>query len=230
MPLIHDRNWRGQTHTGWSDSFHSFSFGSFFDPNRMGIGPLRGLNEDRLIPGAGFPPQEERNIEILTLVREGTLRHADSLGSEGVLTPGAWQLLSAGTGVTHRESNASDSADLHLLQFWLAPAVMENRPQSEQGLPDAADDSGMRLVASGRAQAPIRLGSLTDVFLLEPREGGTTLDLPWSRQGFVHILDGRATIDGERLERGDGFEFQGGSPYRLDWEIPAAAVFLDLPF
>ena len=118
----------------------------------MGIGRLRGLNEDRLIPGAGFPPQEERNIEILTLVQDGTLRHADILGNEGAVPPGAWQLLSAGTCVTHRESNACDSADLHLLQFWLAPAVMENRPRSEQGLPAAPDDRGMRLVGLRAAQ------------------------------------------------------------------------------
>lgn len=226
---------RGRVQAGWLDSRHTFSFGHFHDPDWMGWGPLRVINEDRVAAGAGFPPHSHANMEILSHVLEGALAHRDSAGGEGVLRAGEWQWMGAGHGVEHSEFNASESEPVHLLQVWIQPDRVNAAPAHAQrafdpaerrgrwatfASPDGADDS-----LAIRQQAWLR-GSVLDAGT------GLTHALDPSRRYWLHVARGAVEVGGRQLQAGDGLGVLDESvPLQLTGldEGPADVLLFDLP-
>lgn len=232
MMLIHERMARGRTRTGWLEAFHSFSFGGFRDPTRMGVGPLRVLNDDRIAPGAGFPAHGHADMDILTYVTSGRLRHEDSLGNAGEIGAGAFQMMNVGDGITHAERNASGSEALTLYQIWLIPD-RRGGPSTyhQRQLPETAGSGGLHLVAApGGADGALPLRSDSRLWLARPDEGAIT-DLPLApgRRGFVHLTRGMADVGGETLRAGDALEVSGAAMPSLRWLTEGEALYFDLP-
>lgn len=201
---------RGHVRTGWLDSRHGFSFGHYHDPDWMGWGPLRVINEDRVAPGAGFPPHGHANMEILSYVVAGALAHRDSGGGEGVVRAGEWQWMSAGHGVEHSEFNASDREPVHFLQIWIQPDRVNAPPAHAQrafdpaarrgrwatfASPDGAEDS-----LAIRQQAWVRGIALG-------RGEQAALPLQARRRYWLQVVRGELAIAGERLSAGDALGY-----------------------
>jgi quercetin 2,3-dioxygenase len=198
---------RGHAEHGWLDSHHTFSFADYHDPEHMGFRALRVINEDRVAPGKGFPPHSHRDMEIVTCVLEGALEHKDSLGTSSVIRPGELQRMSAGTGVTHSEYNASREAAVHFLQIWILPEKQGLRPGYEQrDFGSGPTRERLRLVASRDG----REGSLTvhqDVSLWLGRiEPGSKLTQPLAagRYAWLQVASGSLRANGQTLAAGDG--------------------------
>lgn len=198
---------RGRANFGWLDSRHSFSFGHYFDPEHMGFGPLRVINDDRVAGGGGFPTHPHADMEIISYVLEGALEHKDSLGTGSVVRPGDVQRMSAGTGVRHSEFNASRSDPVHFLQIWILPEKKGLAPSYEQKTFADADKRGkLRLVGSRDG----RDGSVTihrdvDLYVTVLGEGGAVAhELRPGRIAWVQVARGTASLNGEQLYPGDG--------------------------
>ncbi|MEO1473604.1 MAG: pirin family protein [Pseudomonadota bacterium] len=231
MTIIHDRNHRGVSKTGWLDSQHTFSFGNFRDPNRMGVESLRVINEDRVIPGAGFATHGHQDMEILTYVLSGALAHKDSLGNGSIIRPGEIQRMSAGTGIRHSEMNASDTAPVHFLQIWIEPSERGIAPSYEQvELINSAGHGGFTLIAGPNGgEGAVSLHQDARIWLARPAEG-TTVSLPSgaNRAGFLQVVAGQVDINGEALRAGDGLELSDVRPLDITAETDAELIFFDL--
>ncbi len=198
---------RGHTDIGWLDSYHSFSFGDYYDPNQIGFRALRVINDDRVAPDMGFGTHPHRDMEIITYVLDGALEHRDSLGNSSVIRPGDVQRMSAGTGILHSEFNASQTAPVHFLQIWILPEQKGLPPSYEQRTIATAEKRGkLRLIAShdGR-EGTVTVHQDVDLYaaVLAPGEE-VAHDLQPGRQGWVQIARGSATLNGVRLQTGDG--------------------------
>src|SRR5258708_3617228 len=158
---------RGLADHGWLKSFHTFSFADYHDPSQMGFGPLRVINEDRVQPGKGFGTHGHRDMEIISYVLEGGLAHRDSMGNGSVIRPGDVQRMSAGTGVTHSEYNASEGEPVHFLQIWIEPSERGIAPSYEEKRFDEASRRGQwRLIASADGRAgSVRIHQDANVFV-----------------------------------------------------------------
>jgi quercetin 2,3-dioxygenase len=198
---------RGRTRLSWLDSRHTFSFGDYHDPQQMGFSHLRVINEDRVTPGGGFGTHSHRDMEIVTYVLEGALAHRDSTGVSSIIRVGEVQRMSAGTGISHSEYNASQTESVHFLQIWILP--------DETGLTPGYEQKGFSLEKNrGRwtliASKDGRDGSVTMHQDLEvwtarfaPGEQASFRVKP-SRQAWVQMARGAATLNGVKLNEGDG--------------------------
>lgn len=229
--LIHDRNARGQSKIGWLDSKHTFSFGSFSDPNRMGFRTLRVINDDRVVPGAGFGTHGHRDMEILTYVLEGALEHKDSLGTGSVILPGEAQVMSAGTGITHSEYNHSQTEAVHFLQIWILPDKQGIKPRYEQkAFPIEEKRGKLRLIAAkdGRDGAvTINQDVNLYVSVLEPGDVVNYHVQP-DRYAWLQIAKGIATLNGEELRAGDGVQIGVEEQLEISTEVGAEILLFDL--
>lgn len=226
MITIHQKAVRGHTRGGWLDSYHTFSFGSFQDPKRMGFGNLRVLNDDTIISGSGFAAHEHADMDILTYVTKGRLRHEDNQGNVTHISAGEAQLMSAGDGVTHSERNASDEDTAQLLHIWLIPDVRGGAPTyAQKPVPQAGDVLLAGPIESG---ALLHLHSDTTVRLIRTSDGITTpIDDPHKLR-FVHLVDGLAYAEGERLSAGDGLQIPIGEVTSLNWETEGAVLLFTM--
>jgi len=222
---------RGHAQHGWLDSHHSFSFADYYDPAQMGFRALRVINEDRVQPGAGFGTHPHRDMEIVSYVLEGGLAHKDSLGTGSTLRPGDVQRMSAGTGVTHSEFNASASEPVHFLQIWLLPERPGLAPGYEQKHFAAADRQGRLTLLASRTGTD---GSLTihqDVRLyggLLDKGQRAELALAQERHAWVQLARGTLKLNGETLRVGDGAAVSAEPRLALEAVEPAEVLVFDL--
>ena len=222
---------RGHATHGWLDSHHSFSFADYHDPEHMGYGPLRVINEDRVEPGAGFGMHGHRDMEILSYVLEGELAHRDNMGNGSTIRPGDVQRMSAGTGVRHSEFNPSAADGTHFLQIWIEPAVRGIAPGYEEKTFSDADKRGrLRLIAS----ADGREGSVTihqDARLfagLFDGDESATQPLAAGRRAYVHVARGEVTVNGQPLLAGDALKLSGEGSVRIESGRGAEVLVFDL--
>jgi hypothetical protein len=222
---------RGHANHGWLDSYHSFSFADYYDPDHMGFGPLRVINEDRVQPGSGFGTHGHRDMEIITYVLEGALGHKDSIGNGSTIVPGDVQRMSAGSGVRHSEYNHDKSQVTHFLQIWIEPDVTGIPPSYEQKHFEPEEKRGrLRLIASrdGReGSVTIHQDALLYAGLFDGAEG-VKLRLKNNRKGYVHIARGKITVNGHTLEAGDALKTDGGT-IELEDGKDAEILLFDLP-
>jgi redox-sensitive bicupin YhaK (pirin superfamily) len=198
---------RGHANHGWLDTYHTFSFDTYHDPEHMGFRSLRVINEDRVAGGKGFPTHGHRDMEIVTYVLEGALQHQDSMGNGGVIRPGEVQRMSAGTGVTHSEYNPSPTERLHLLQIWILPEARNLAPSYEQKKFAPEGRRGrLQLLASRDARegsVKIQQDAALYTAALGPKEA-VTHKLASGRHAWLQVARGAVTLNGVALKAGDG--------------------------
>lgn len=207
MITIRPADARGAAEHGWLSSRHSFSFADYHDPAHMGFASLRVINEDRVQPSKGFGTHGHRDMEIVSYVLSGALEHKDSMGNGSIIRPGEVQRMSAGTGVTHSEFNASDSEPVHFLQIWILPEREGLAPGYEQTLfPEDERRGRLRLVAArdGRNGA-LAIHQDVDLYaaLLAPGDS-VTHPLAAGRKAWLQVARGGVTLNGNTLSEGDG--------------------------
>src|SRR3954464_13003830 len=203
---------RGHANHGWLDSYHSFSFADYHDPDHMGFSSLRVINEDVVQPGQGFGTHGHRDMEIITYILDGALEHKDSMGNGSVIRPGDVQRMSAGTGVRHSEFNASSDEPVHLLQIWIEPEVNGIAPGYEEKHFDPASRRGhLRLIASrdGRdGSVTIHQDAAVYAALLDGSEAARHPHEA-ERKTYLHVARGSVAVNGTALTAGDAIKISG---------------------
>jgi redox-sensitive bicupin YhaK (pirin superfamily) len=206
MLTIRKSTERGHANHGWLDSHHTFSFASYYDPDHMGFGPLRVINEDRVAPGRGFGAHPHRDMEILSYVLKGKLAHRDNMGHTEVLGPNEIQHMSAGSGVTHSEFNGSESEPVHFFQIWIEPKSRGTKPRYAQlKFEPEAKLNRFKLLASPNevpGAATINQDSSVSVAELTPGKS-LSYELTIGRQAWVHVIRGEVAVNGTKLGTGD---------------------------
>ncbi len=226
------RDERGPTEAGWLQSMHSFSFGQYYDPAHMGFGPLRVINEDHIIPGAGFGMHPHANMEIITYVIKGELAHKDSMGNGSVIRPGDIQIMSAGTGVAHSEFNNSDDNGVHLLQIWIMPGEQNVKPNYQQKAFDAADLQNRFHTVIAPDDADGALVIRQDARMLAGRfdeNVEVTLPIDASRKYWLQVAQGIAEINGEKASAGDGIAIEKEQTITVKSVTQSEILVFDLP-
>lgn len=204
MKAIRRSKDRGHANHGWLDSYHTFSFADYYDPDFMGFRDLRVINEDFIEGGKGFPTHGHRDMEIVTYVIEGQLAHKDTLGNAATISPGEVQRMSAGTGIQHSEFNSLVDRRTHLLQIWLLPRARNLQPGYEQKQFQLPLDSGLTKVVSGKAEGDqVSIQQDVDIYVGKLNNSTAAFALPPKRYGWVQLIKGELKVLGEVLEPGD---------------------------
>ena len=218
---------RGHVTGSWLDSYFSFSFASYHDPRHMGVSALRVINQDVIKPFTGFGLHPHDNMEILTYVLRGAVSHTDSMGNKARIAAGEFQLMSAGTGITHSEYNR-EAGELELLQIWLFPNVENAKPRYQQEL--FADSPGLRLVVSpDGAEGSLQIRQ--DARIYRGRLAGAqaaTHELA-GNAGYVQLIKGQLSLNGQLLQAGDGAEIQTTAALELQALQDSEFLLFDLP-
>jgi redox-sensitive bicupin YhaK (pirin superfamily) len=231
MITIRRGNDRGHFNHGWLDTYHTFAFGDYFDPQHIQFGPLRVMNEDRVAAGQGFGMHGHRDMEIVTYVLSGELAHRDSLGNGEVLRPGELQRMTAGSGIRHSEFNPSADNPVHLYQIWLLPERQGLEPSYEQkAFPAEARQGAWQLVASpDAADGSLKIHQDARLYLAE-LSAGQQLDraIDSMRQVWLQVLRGDVEVGGQRLTAGDAAAVTGESSLALEAQTAVEVLLFDL--
>lgn len=232
MLNIRYANERGPSNLGWLKSMHTFSFAGYYDPRHMGFESLRVINDDKVIPGAGFGTHPHNNMEIISYVLDGALEHKDSMGNGSVIKSGDVQRMSAGTGVTHSEYNHSKSEGVHFLQIWFLPKKRNVKPSYEQKMFEREDKLGkLKLVVSPTGRdGSVSINQDVDMYagILENKKQSFTHKVKKNRKAWVHIAQGTLEVNGEKVSVGDGIAVNGGETLEFDNAKKAEVIIFDM--
>lgn len=222
-------NDRGRSEYGWLNSRHTFSFANYYDPTKKGVLALRVINDDTVVPGAGFDTHSHQDVEIISYVLEGAIEHKDSLGNITRLEAGDFQVMTTGTGVTHSEYNPSPTEPLRFLQIWIWPATKGLTPTyAEKAFPI---DSRRQLIASpdGRDESLLINQDATLERLLLPKGDNELLSISAGRTGMLHIISGAVDTAETPLSAGDAIVIDDASELKIAVKHDTEALWFDLP-
>ena len=228
MYYIRKADERGQANLGWLQSKHSFSFGRYLDPKYMGISSLRVINEDKVSPGQGFDTHGHRDMEIISYVISGALKHKDSTGNEYIVPAGDIQRMSAGSGIMHSEYNASNKEQAHFLQIWIQPKLRGITPSYQQkSIIQTAPLTP--LVTPNGEQGSVSINQDASLYRLQ-LTAGQTYDLQTSdRKGYFHVISGSADANTNTFSSGDAFALNRDQQVTLTAKDQLEALWFDLP-
>jgi redox-sensitive bicupin YhaK (pirin superfamily) len=231
MLTLRKRTDRGHADHGWLNSWHTFSFAAYHDPQHMGFGDLRVINEDRVQPGKGFGTHGHRDMEIITYVLDGALEHQDSMGNGSVIRPGSVQRMSAGRGVRHSEFNASSTEPVHFLQIWIEPNVTGIDPgYEEKHFSDGEKRGHLRLIASPDGHdgsVTIHQNARVYAALLDGADTARHA-LAAGRKAYVQVARGAVSVNGQALVEGDGLSIRNESSIEFSAASNAEVLLFDL--
>ncbi|MBA2656337.1 MAG: pirin family protein [Tatlockia sp.] len=205
MIIIRKAKERGQTMLSWLESYHSFSFSSYYDPEFIGFESLRVINEDRVQPSAGFDRHSHKDMEIISYVISGAIEHKDSLGNGSLIKPGEIQRMSAGAGVEHSEFNPSKTEILHFLQIWIYPGKPLLKPEYEQKTIQKETNKLTLIGSSNKIKNSVTINQDVELFVgyFEPNKLCVYHCKP-NRQGWLQLIKGKLKVNGQQLYPGDG--------------------------
>ncbi len=226
---------RMRTQIGWLDGWHSFSFGGHYDPDRMGFGALRVVNDDRIAPGGGFAPHPHADMEIVTLVLEGQVEHKDSMGNGRVINTGEVQYMSAGSGVTHSEFNPSQAQPTHLMQIWIEPNAKGLEPRyADQPIIGEADNEWKLILSADGRDDSIAIRQDAELRTVQLSDGAS---LSYAAKGeerglWLFVIEGEVSVDGETLSTADSLALSGVEELEVVNRSggPAKVLLFDVPF
>ena len=230
MMKIRKSNKRGHAEHGWLDTYHTFSFADYYDPQWMGFRSLRVINDDLVMPGMGFGTHPHRDMEIITYILSGALEHKDSIGNGRVIRAGEVQYMAAGTGVQHSEFNPSKDEPVHLLQIWIQPDRKGATPHyAEKSLADAPAGTLHLVTSKTGRDGSIAIHQDADLWLAKLDVGHrVTHELASGRHAWVHVAEGEVSLNGTKLSGGDAAALNDESALELSATKPARVLLFDL--
>jgi hypothetical protein len=230
MKTIRKSNERGHVNHGWLDSYFTFSFADYYDPQWSGYRSLRVINDDLILPGQGFGPHPHRDMEIISYVLAGQLQHRDSMGNGRVIKPGEFQYMAAGSGVEHSEFNPSKTEATRLLQIWIKPDAKGVKPRYAERNFAKAETGKLHLVASKTGRdGSMEIHQDADL-LLGKLDAGQSVShaLAKDRHAWVHVAEGEVTINGSKLSGGDAVAVSGENELNITAAKPSQVLLFDL--
>lgn len=223
---------RGHANHGWLDSYHTFSFADYYDPQFMGFGVLRVINEDVIDGGKGFSTHGHKDMEIVTYVISGLIEHKDTLGSEGHIRPGDVQRMSAGTGIRHSEFNGIKNEKTHLLQIWIEPEKIGIAPEYEQKsyVNDWENQSIVLVASNNGASGSLKLNQDVSIYAAQYKVASTKeIQLATGRRAWIQMISGELRVNGELLVAGDGAACLNETVLNLEAQPASHFLLFDLP-
>jgi redox-sensitive bicupin YhaK (pirin superfamily) len=221
---------RGHASHGWLESYHTFSFADYYDPEWTGFRSLRVINDDLVMPGMGFGTHPHRDMEIITYILSGALEHKDSMGNGRIIRPGEVQYMSAGTGVQHSEFNPSRDEPVHLLQIWIQPDRKGVPPRYEEKSFSGATAGAFHLAANKTGRdGSIAIHQDADLWLAKLNAGDSVAHtLRSGRHGWLHLAEGEAELNGTKLSGGDAAAITNDHELKITGLAPAQVLLFDL--